>query len=128
MRGRVATVVGVVSLLSAGVLFAQQPQGTSTTRPAAAATQPAAQQAQGATQTQQQPKQVAKAKAPKWTKQQITEAQEGLKRAKVYNGPVNGVLGRATRRAIRTFQRQHKLTVNGRLSDSLLDTLKAVPQ
>jgi peptidoglycan hydrolase-like protein with peptidoglycan-binding domain len=122
-------VVGIVSLLSVGTLFAQQPQGRSDTKPAAAATQPAAQQAQGPAQAQPQAKpHVARAKAPKWTKEQITAAQEGLKRAKVYNGPANGVLGRATRRAIRAFQRQQKLTVNGELSDSLLDMLKAIPQ
>ena len=122
MRGRVGTMVGVVSLLSAGVLFAQQPQGKSDAKPAAATTQPAAQQATA--QTQAKPK----AAAPKWSKEQITQAQEGLKRAKVYTGPANGVLGRATHRAIRTFQRDHKLTVNGQLSDSLLEMLKAIPQ
>ena len=119
-------VVGALSLLSVGVLFAQQPQGRSDTKPAATAAQPAAQGQQGQ-QAQATPKaKTMKAKAPKWTKEQITEAQEGLKRAKVYNGPANGVLGRATRRAIRTFQRDHKLTVNGELSDSLLDMLKAI--
>ena len=121
--------VGAVSLLSVGVLFAQQPQGRSGTKPATAATQPAAQPAQGPAHAQQQAtRHVAKAKAPRWTKEQITAAQEGLKRAKVYNGRTNGVLGRATRRAIRAFQREHKLTVNGELSDPLLDMLKAIPQ
>jgi peptidoglycan hydrolase-like protein with peptidoglycan-binding domain len=124
-------VVGLVSLCSAGVLFAQQPQGRSSTTPTAAVTQPATQQ-QGQ-QPQAAPKAAAKttkakAAASKWTKEQITEAQEGLKRAKAYNGPTNGVLGRATTRAIRAFQREHKLTVNGQLSDSLLDMLKAIPQ
>jgi peptidoglycan hydrolase-like protein with peptidoglycan-binding domain len=132
MKGRVGMMVGAVSLLSVGVLFAQQPQGKSDAKPAAAATQPAVQQAQGAPQNQAQTssKTAAKAKtaASKWTKEQITEAQEGLKRAKLYSGPANGVLGRETRRAIRTFQRQHKLTVNGQLSDSLLDMLKTTPQ
>jgi peptidoglycan hydrolase-like protein with peptidoglycan-binding domain len=129
MKGRVGMIVGAVSLLSVSVLFAQQPQGKSDTKPAAAATQPATQQ--GAAQNQAQAsKGMAKAKAaaPKWTKDQITAAQEGLKRAKVYTGPSNGVLGKETRRAIRAFQREHKLTVNGQLSDSLLDMLKAIPQ
>ena len=94
-------VVGVVSLLSAGVLFAQQPQAKSSATPAAT-TQPAAQQQNPQAQTQAKPKtSKAKAAAAKWTKEQITEAQDGLKRAKVYNGPATGVLGRATRRAIR---------------------------
>lgn len=121
-------VVGALSLLSVGVLFAQQPQGRSDTKPAAAAAQPAAQGQQGQ-QTPATHKVAARThRAPRWTKEQVTEAQEGLKRAKAYNGPANGVLGRATRRAIRTFQREHKLTVNGELSDSLLDMLKAIPQ
>jgi peptidoglycan hydrolase-like protein with peptidoglycan-binding domain len=130
MRGRVGVVVGIVSLLSVGTLVAQQPTGRSDTA-SAAAVQPAAQQQGPAAQPQAKPHakaHMAKAKAPKWTKEQITEAQEGLKRAKVYSGPTNGVLGRETRRAIRAFQRQQKLTVNGELSDSLLATLKAIPQ
>ena len=123
-------VVGIVSLMSVGVLFAQQPQGQSAPKPAAAAAQPAA---QGQQPQAAQHKTVARATshraaAPRWTKAQVTQAQEGLKRAKVYNGPATGVLGRATRRAIRAFQREHKLTVNGQLSDSLLDMLKAIPQ
>jgi peptidoglycan hydrolase-like protein with peptidoglycan-binding domain len=120
-------VVGLVSLCSAGVLFAQQPQGRSSTTPTAAATQPQEQQPQAAPKAAAKTTK-AKAAASKWTKEQITEAQEGLKRAKAYNGPTNGVLGRATTRAIRAFQREHKLTVNGQLSDSLLDMLKAIPQ
>jgi peptidoglycan hydrolase-like protein with peptidoglycan-binding domain len=121
-------VVGVVSLFSAGALLAQQPESSKAT-PTAAVAQPAA-QPQGQ-QPQAAPKAKAtkaKAAASKWTKEQITEAQDGLKRAKVYTGPANGVLDRSTRRAIRTFQRDHKVTVNGQLSDSLLDMLKAIPQ
>jgi peptidoglycan hydrolase-like protein with peptidoglycan-binding domain len=119
MRGKLALVVGTLSFLSAGALLAQQ----APTKPAAkpAATQPAAPAAQA-----QQAKPAATAAAPKWTTDQIKEAQEGLKRAKVYTGPVNGVLGPATRRAIRAFQKAHQMKETGALSDSLLTALKAV--
>lgn len=122
MKGRFALVLSTVGLLTAGTLMAQQPPPKPPAKPAPTATQPAA-----PAQPQAQPQVAAKPAAPKWTSEQIKEAQEGLKRAKVYTGPVNGLLGAATRRAIRTFQKEHKMTVNGELSDSLLATLKAVP-
>ncbi len=125
MKQRLALALTVALLGSAGMLSAQQaPTKKPEAKPAAAA--PAAQtpapQAQAPTQQQ-----AAKPAQPaaKWTADQIKEAQEGLKRAKVYNGPVNGVLDAATRRAIRAYQRAHKLTVNGELSDSLLNMLKS---
>ncbi len=130
MKGRLAVAVTVVSLFSAGALLAQQAPTKAPAKPAAtqqAAPKPVA-QAKPSTQAQQpQAKPAAKPAAPKWTSDQIKEAQEGLKRAKVYTGPVNGMLGPATRRAIRAFQKEHKLTENGELSDSLLTMLKAVP-
>lgn len=124
MRHQVALVVGTLSFLSAGALLAQAP-----TKPAAqpAATQQAAPAPQ-ARQVAQQTKTVAHAAAaPRWTRDQVREAQEGLKRAKVYSGPVNGLLGPATRRAIRAYQKAHQLKETGGLSDSLLTSLKAVP-
>ncbi len=118
MKGRLALVVGAVSLFSAGALLAQQapvkPAATHQAAPKAVAQQP-------------QAKPAAKPAAPTWTADQIKEAQEGLKRAKAYTGPVNGMLGPSTRRAIRAFQKEHKLAENGQLSDSLLTMLKAVP-
>ncbi len=122
MRGKLALVVGTVSLFSAGALLAQQAPTKAPAKPAAT------QQAAPKTVAQQpQAKPAPKPAAPKWTTDQIKEAQEGLKRAKVYTGPVNGTLGAATRRAIRAFQKEHKLAQNGELSDSLLTLLKAVP-
>jgi peptidoglycan hydrolase-like protein with peptidoglycan-binding domain len=130
MKQRLAVALTVALLGSAGMLSAQQqgPAKKPEAKPAAAA--PAAQtpapQAQAPTQQQAQ-QQAAKPAQPaaKWTADQIKEAQEGLKRAKVYNGPVDGVLNAATRRAIRAYQRAHKLPVNGELSDSLLSMLKS---
>ncbi len=118
MRGRLAVAVAVVSLVSAGALLAQQ----------APPKAPPVAQAKPSTQAQQpQAKPAATPAAHRWTADQIKEAQEGLKRAKVYTGPINGMLGPATRRAIRAFQKEHKLTESGELSDSLLTMLKAVP-
>lgn len=122
MRSKLALVVGTLSFLSAGALLAQAP-----TKPAApAATQQAAPAPQ-AHQAQQTKPAAHPAAAPRWSTDQIKEAQEGLKRAKVYSGPVNGVLGPSTRRAIRAFQKSHQMRQNGALSDSLLTALKAVP-
>ncbi len=122
MRSKLALVVGTLSFLSAGALLAQAP-----TKPA----QPAAQQPAPAAQTHQAAQQAKPAAhpaaAPKWSSDQIKEAQEGLKRAKVYTGPVNGVLGPSTRRAIRAFQKAHQMRQTGAMSDSLLTALKAVP-
>jgi peptidoglycan hydrolase-like protein with peptidoglycan-binding domain len=128
MKQRLAVALAVALLGSAGVLSAQQaPTKKPEAKPAAAA--PAAPAAQTPAPQTQAPTQQAAAKpaqpAAKWTADQIKEAQEGLKRAKVYNGPVNGVLDSATRRAIRAYQRAHKLPVNGELSDSLLTMLKS---
>ncbi len=122
--------MGAISLLSVGALLAQQPtqSGAKGTQPAAQATQP---QAQPAAKTQAAPKAQAggkmKAAAPKWTKDQIKDAQEGLMRAKMFKGPANGMMGAATRRAIKAFQKEHKMTANGMMSDSLLGMLKAIP-
>ncbi len=125
MKQRLAVALTVALLGSAGMLSAQQaPTKKPEAKPAAAA--PAAQTPapQAQAPTQQQAAEPAQP-AAKWTADQIKEAQEGLKRAKVYNGPVNGALDAATRRAIRAYQRAHKLPVNGELSDSLLNMLKS---
>jgi len=122
MRGKLALVVGALSFLSAGALLAQQAPTKPAAKPAAAQQTPPAAQAQ-----QSKPAARPVAAAPKWSTDQIKEAQEGLKRAKVYTGPVNGVLGPSTRRAIRSYQKAHQMKETGALSDSLLTALKAVP-
>jgi peptidoglycan hydrolase-like protein with peptidoglycan-binding domain len=122
MRGKLAMVVGTLSFLSAGALLAQQAPTKPATKPAATQAAPQATQA-----TQQAKPAAHPAAAPKWSTDQIKEAQEGLKRAKAYTGPVNGVLGPSTRRAIRSFQKAHQMKQTGALSDSLLTALKAVP-
>jgi peptidoglycan hydrolase-like protein with peptidoglycan-binding domain len=123
MKGRLAFAVAVASLVSAGALLAQQAPA----KAQAPAAQGQQQQAPAAQAAKPAPKPAAKPAAAKWSADQVKEAQEGLKRAKVYTGPVNGVLGPATRRAIRAFEKAHQMKQTGTLSDSLLTTLKAVP-
>src|SRR3989338_7900945 len=46
-----------------------------------------------------------------WTRPSKTQIQQALKNAGLYQGPVDGKLGPASREAIREFQRTHSLTV-----------------
>jgi len=62
---------------------------------------------------------------PKWTREQVMEAQRGLAQAKLYRGKIDGVFGRETESAIREYQKARQLTVNGQLSDDLLARLRA---
>jgi peptidoglycan hydrolase-like protein with peptidoglycan-binding domain len=59
-----------------------------------------------------------------WTKDQIKEAQEGLTKAGLYKGKASGIFNADTRKALREYQKQNKLPVTGRLSDSVLAKLK----
>jgi peptidoglycan hydrolase-like protein with peptidoglycan-binding domain len=60
-----------------------------------------------------------------WTKEDIEEAQEGLTKAGLYKGKASGIMNADTRKALRTYQKQNKLPVTGRLSDSVLVKLKS---
>lgn len=60
-----------------------------------------------------------------WTKADIKEAQEGLTKAGLYKGKASGVMNADTRKALREYQKQNKLPVTGRLSDSVLVKLKS---
>ena len=64
-------------------------------------------------------------KHSRWTKAQIKEAQEGLEKAGYYKGKENGVYGKATRSAVKSYQKANKLPVTGQLSDSLLARLRS---
>ena len=50
--------------------------------------------------------------------------QAELRRQGYYEGSVDGVIGEGTRRAIREYQEDHGLPVNGRISLGLLSSLK----
>lgn len=54
------------------------------------------------------------------------KAQQGLKRAGLYNGPVDGVLGERTRLAIRLYQRKNGLIETGRPDQRLIDHINYV--
>ena len=103
--------------LSAGALSAQSTATTTPQKPAAA---PA---------MKQTPAPAAKPAATThhaaWTKEQIEEAQEGLAKAGLYKGKATGVMNAKTRSALRAYQKQNKLPVTGRLSDSVLVKLKS---
>jgi peptidoglycan hydrolase-like protein with peptidoglycan-binding domain len=60
-----------------------------------------------------------------WTKDQVKEAQEGLAKAGLYKGKTSGIMNADTRKALRAYQKQNKLPVTGRLSDSVLVKLKS---
>jgi peptidoglycan hydrolase-like protein with peptidoglycan-binding domain len=60
-----------------------------------------------------------------WTKEDIEEAQEGLTKAGLYKGKASGIMNADTRKALRAYQKQNKLPVTGRLSDSVLVKLKS---
>jgi peptidoglycan hydrolase-like protein with peptidoglycan-binding domain len=50
--------------------------------------------------------------------------QTELRRQGYYDGTVDGVIGSGTRRAIREYEQDHGLTVDGRISPQLLSSLK----
>ncbi len=60
-----------------------------------------------------------------WTKAQIKEAQEGLKKAGFYKGDTTGVFNADTRKALKQYQKSKKLPVTGRLSNDVLAKLKS---
>jgi peptidoglycan hydrolase-like protein with peptidoglycan-binding domain len=60
-----------------------------------------------------------------WTKAQVKEAQQGLAKAGLYKGDATGVWNQDTKKALRAYQKQNKLPVTGRLSDSVLVRLKS---
>jgi peptidoglycan hydrolase-like protein with peptidoglycan-binding domain len=60
-----------------------------------------------------------------WTKDQVKEAQQGLAKAGLYKGDVTGVWNQDTKKALRAYQKQNKMPVTGRLSDSVLVKLKS---
>jgi peptidoglycan hydrolase-like protein with peptidoglycan-binding domain len=102
--------------LSAGALSAQS-TATTPQKPAAA---PAMKQTPAPTAKPATP-----AKHAAWTKDQIKEAQEGLAKAGLYKGKATGVMNSKTRSALRAYQKENKLPVTGRLSDSVLVKLKS---
>jgi peptidoglycan hydrolase-like protein with peptidoglycan-binding domain len=72
-----------------------------------------------------QPKQQDTAHHATWTKAQIKEAQEGLKKAGFYKGDTTGVFNADTKKALKAYQKSNKLPVTGKLSNDVLAKLKS---
>jgi hypothetical protein len=53
----------------------------------------------------------------------VVQVQRRLAGAGYYSGPIDGVMGRGTRRAIRAFERSHGLPVDGTIHRRLLATM-----
>ena len=53
----------------------------------------------------------------------VVQVQRRLASADFYSGPIDGVMGRGTRRAIRAFERSHGLPVDGTIHRRLLATM-----
>ena len=119
MIGKLALVTALLAApLSAGALSAQS-TATTPQKPAAA---PTMKQTPAPTQAA---KPATPAKHAAWTKEQIKDAQEGLAKAGLYKGKATGVMNSKTRSALRAYQKENKLPVTGRLSDSVLVKLKS---
>ncbi len=65
------------------------------------------------------------AKHAAWTTDQVKEAQQGLAKAGLYKGTVSGVMNKDTEKALRAYQKENKMPVTGKLSDSVLVKLKS---
>jgi peptidoglycan hydrolase-like protein with peptidoglycan-binding domain len=113
MNGKLTlTVAALMTTLMAGGLHAQASATKHDSTMKSSASAPAA-------------KQSTMAHHAVWTKAQIKEAQEGLKKAGFYKGDTTGVFNADTRKALKKYQKSNKLPVTGRLSDDVLAKLKS---
>jgi len=114
MRGKLTlAVAALMTTLMAGGLHAQAGAAKQDTTMKSKTTAPA-------------PKQTAVAHHhAKWTKAQIKEAQEGLKKAGFYKGDTTGVFNADTRKALKAYQKSNKLPVTGKLNEEILEKLKS---
>jgi len=53
----------------------------------------------------------------------VVQVQRRLASAGYYSGPIDGVIGRGTQRAIRAYERDHRLPVDGAINRRLLATM-----
>jgi hypothetical protein len=53
----------------------------------------------------------------------LRQVQSTLEREGYYSGPVDGVLGPQTREAIENYQRDHRLTVTGKVTSAMLNRM-----
>jgi peptidoglycan hydrolase-like protein with peptidoglycan-binding domain len=117
--------LALVSLVCAATLgtSALAAQTTDTSKPAAA---PAAKPAPAMhAKVDSSTRTAAASHHAAWTQSQVKEAQQGLAKAGLYKGKISGTMNADTRKALRAYQKQNKLPVTGRLSDSVLVRLKS---
>ena len=120
MTRKLALVAGVLfAALSAGTLTAQ----TSATTKTNASSMQHAPAAPGQDSTKVRSSAGMKARHAAWTKEQIEEAQEGLAKAGFYKGKPTGTYNKATKKAVKEYQKANKLPVTGHLSNDLLTRL-----
>jgi hypothetical protein len=58
------------------------------------------------------------------TGSRVSDVQSALAREGYYDGPINGRLGDATRRALRKYQRDHNLDVTGAINRPVIEALR----
>ena len=58
------------------------------------------------------------------TGSRVSDVQSALSRAGYYDGPVDGVLGPATRKAVRNYQRDHGLETTGAINRAVIEALQ----
>jgi peptidoglycan hydrolase-like protein with peptidoglycan-binding domain len=127
MTRKLALVAGALfTVVSAGALHAQ---ASTTTKPSSSSmqhtTSPTTAKSQHQDTTSAKATSKMSARHATWTKEQVTEAQQGLAKDGFYKGKPNGTYDRKTRNAIKAYQKSNKLPVTGHLSDSLLTRLKS---
>ena len=127
MTRKLALVAGALfTVVSAGALNAQ---ASTTTKPSSRSmqhtTSPTTAKSQHQDTTSVKATSKVSARHATWSKEQVTEAQQGLVKGGFYKGQPNGTYDRKTRNAINAYQKSNKLPVTGRLSDSLLTRLKS---
>ena len=67
----------------------------------------------------------AKASAPKWTADQIKAAQAGLAKGGYYKGMATGKWDKASKNALKAWQKANKMKATGKLTEDTMDKLKA---
>ena len=121
MTRKLALVAGALfTMISAGALHAQS---SSTAKPNTSSMQHT-RSTKVAQPAAHQDSTTAKSAKKHWTKEQITEAQQGLAKGGFYKGQPNGVYDSKTKKAVEAYQKSNKMKVTGQLSDSLLIRLR----
>ena len=63
--------------------------------------------------------------SPRTSTYDVLLVQEAMRVAGLYDGPLDGVAGARTRRAVRRYKRRHGLAVDDRLDATFIEHLRA---